>query len=180
MPLLPSCISINTCLSCGYKNERKMCFIPINVEIAITEGTNRIQKAIDNCHFHIDSSCYECRKPSKIFRCYECHLLLDMSLVTDITYDLKRDPVPFHLSSIDKKIHIDDEVYNLVGFVDYKQYEQDSFNGHYTAYLYNSQDWYQYDDIDQKRCRADPNQIAFPHVILYVKSGGNENICRNT
>jgi len=65
---------------------------------------------------------------------------------------------------------MNDNNYILAGVVSYHQYASDKNNGHYTAFVYDTQ-WYLYDDMMTKRKIASDDEEVAPHLIIYIIVG---------
>lgn len=94
--------------------------------------------------------CKNCKKAQDYNIIYGSHILIDMSILTDLNY-IQSSKLPLghmELNAISKRNEVGSKFYNLIGVIRYIGHT--GRNGHYTGIVYTGLKWYEYDDIVRK------------------------------
>lgn len=166
--------SMSKACSCGYNFNKSYAHVPVDSAAAIGNLENRFQSSI-NALVDMKCQCPKCLKPIIETRKFGPIFLIDMSLVSmdELKFDNR---VPFTLESIDRELLVKNDTYRLIGAVHYISYGKDAV-GHYTAYYYNGQNWYEYDDTSDKRTSHKQTRTITPHLVYYVRVSAKKT-CR--
>lgn len=170
---MPSITNIYECDECGYTYSRTSAICNINVNEILNNGLNNIQNAInDEVITKLTTHCKQCRKGVRYNIAYGVHLILDISVLTDSNYvkSLGTKQPKYTLQDLTKTIIVDGHTYDLSGIVNYIEYKDTPYNGHYVAYTSAGNFWYKYNDMMSKRSIATSKQEISPHVIVYIKN----------
>jgi len=159
---------------CHHCNQhlRKIPLISTNINILLQNGLLTLRNAILDTNYDKASTCKKCHENVLEKFIFQSHLLIDCSVFTDGQYaaSIGIEKKSAALGSIFKKLNMNDNNYILAGVVSYHQYASDKNNGHYTAFVYDTQ-WYLYDDMMTKRKTASDDEEIAPHLIIYTMVG---------
>lgn len=143
-------------------------FLNINIDIIFQNGPGHMQDAI-NSAINTNYICKNCKKAQDYNLIYGPHVLIDMSILTDLNYiPLKSSKLPLgcmELNAISKRIEVRGIFYNLFGAIRYIGHT--TTNGHYTGIVYIGLKWYEYDDLLRKRTPLQSTIEIIPHVLIY-------------
>jgi len=124
-----------------------------------------MQDAI-NSAINTNYICKNCKNPQDYDLIYGPHVLIDMSILTDLNYiQSKLHLDHMELNTINKRVKIQGNFYNLIGAIRYIAHT----NGHYTGIVYTGLKWYEYDDLSRKRTSLQSTFKITPHILIYVR-----------
>lgn len=168
--LHPSYTRSLRCDTCKTTSERSFTFLNINIDIIFQNGPGHMQDAINSAINYTNYICKNCKKAQDYNLIYGPHVLIDMSILTDLNYiPLKSSKLPLgcmELNAISKRIEVRGIFYNLIGAIRYIGHT--TTNGHYTGIVYIGLKWYEYDDLLRKRTLQSSFEII-PHVLIYIR-----------
>jgi len=159
------------CNTCKTRSERNFTFLNINIDVIFQKGPSYMQDAI-NSAINTNYICKNCKNPQDYDLIYGPHVLIDMSILTDLNYiQVSKLPLDhMELNAISKRVEIQGNFYNLIGAIRYIGHT--GTNGHYTGIVYTGLKWYEYDDLSRKRTPLSTFKSTFkiiPHVLIYVR-----------
>lgn len=166
----PSLTINRKCEHCNRENVRNIPVLSVNVNMLLQNGLSDIQNAVLDTNQERQSMCRECNQIIIEKYNFKTHLLIDCSVFTDERYAASIGIVRKNaiLDSVPKYLQFSEQQYIVAGAVSYHQYASNKNDGHYTAYIYDTINWYMYDNMLSKRRVALENEKIEPHLIIYV------------
>ncbi|KYQ52407.1 hypothetical protein ALC60_08473 [Trachymyrmex zeteki] len=166
----PSLITNKKYHRCNHEHLRKIPVISININIILQNGLSALRNTILDTNHDKASTCKKCHESVLEKYTFQSHLIVDCSVFTDGQYiaSIGIEKKSAALGSIPNKLNMGNKNYIIAGAVSYHQYASDRNNGHYTAFVYDTTQWYLYDDMRTKRKIASDDEEVAPHLIVYT------------
>ncbi|EFN80653.1 hypothetical protein EAI_03572, partial [Harpegnathos saltator] len=148
-----SYIEIRTCQTCGNIKMIKKCILSINEEILYQHGYAKIVDAIKEGRI-VNLRCNKCDEVRIMSVSYGAQLFIESSIMTDL------DDIPY-------SIKLNEQHFTHAGCVVYHGQSSEMSVGHYTAYVCNSTNWIEYDDLlrKPKKCVKPKSDV---NLCIYV------------